>query len=336
MLALAAHPLGIQCRFLDPAPDAPAGDVGELIVGEFDDPTALDRFAHGLDAATFEFENVPVAAVEQVARTVTVSPSALALSVGQDRAREKALFQELGIGVPRYRLAATLEEYGRAAAEVGAPCVAKTRRMGYDGKGQHVLRSIAEADHAWRALGGAPAIFEAFVDFSFEFSVIGVRGVKGEIRTYAPIRNVHQGGILRTSTVPAPGLPQALGDAARVHVAAIMERLNYVGVLAVEFFAADGTLLANEMAPRVHNSGHWTIEGAVTSQFENHIRAVCGLPLGDTSSRGTSVMHNIVGDPLNAAVRLADPRAKLHWYGKEPRPGRKVGHVTIVTEGPTG
>lgn len=337
MLALAGIPLGHRFVFLDPSPNAPAADVGRVIVGAFDDPATLAEFMRAADVVTFEFENVPAPVLDRIAdgARIPVRPAVQALRVGQDRLLEKTLFREVGLATPEFAAAGTLEEFRAAVARVGAPCVAKTRRMGYDGKGQAVLRDAfpETIDAAWRALdeGRHGAIVESFVPFTRELSILGVRGAGGEVRFYPLVQNLHAQGILRRSVAPAPGVAPGLQAQAERHAASIMERLGYVGVMAIEFFEVDGGLLGNEMAPRVHNSGHWTIEGSATSQFENHVRAVAGMPLGSTAmTTGAAVMLNLVGSSLATAERtLADGRAKLHWYGKAPRPGRKVGHVTV-------
>jgi 5-(carboxyamino)imidazole ribonucleotide synthase len=332
MLALAGTPLGMRFRFLDPAPGSPAGQVGDQVVGEYDDPAALGEFCRGLDAATWEFENVPVEAARFVAERAPMFPAPVALEVGQDRLREKDLFREVGLEVHAYAPASSEQEFHEALARVGLPAVVKTRRGGYDGKGQALVREPADAPGAWAALGGVPVLVERFVPFDREVSIIAVRGRDGAFAAYPLVENVHRGGILRVSRAPAPGVTSELQHRAEGYARAIMERLGYVGVLAIEFFVAGGELLANEMAPRVHNSGHWTIEGAETSQFENHVRAVAGLPLGSTAPCGQSVMVNLIGSVPPAAEVLAVPGAHLHVYGKAPRAGRKVGHVTVHAE----
>ncbi len=335
MLALAGLPLGMRFRFLDPDPDAPGAAVGEHIVGSFTDPEAVARFADGLDVATFEFENVPVACVESLAGRLKVWPSAFALNVAQDRISEKKFFQKAELAVHPYAPVDDLSSLRRALEnEVGTPAVLKTRRGGYDGKGQAVIRTIDDAERAWHAIGQRWAIVEALVPFSRELSVVAVRGIDGSFRAYPIVENQHKGGILRTSIAPATGVPPQIERAANDHCRSLMEAMSYVGVLAVEFFEHNASLLANEMAPRVHNSGHWTIEGAVTSQFENHLRALAGLPLGDTSARGHSVMLNLIGGSPDPAAILAIPGAHLHLYGKASRPGRKIGHVTIADNDP--
>ncbi|MBL9000989.1 MAG: 5-(carboxyamino)imidazole ribonucleotide synthase [Phycisphaerae bacterium] len=334
MLALAGVPHGHGFRFLDPAQDPPAAAVGHHIRADYTDPAGLGEFARGLDVVTFEFENVPVEAVEALAQRVPIFPPAPALRIGQDRLLEKTLFRELGLSVHPFAAADSDEGVSAAIDTVGLPAIAKTRRLGYDGKGQKVLRTRADAASAWRDLGERPLLIESLVPFRAEVSVLGVRGRDGAMCVYPLVENVHRGGILHTSIAPAPVATPAMQALAAGHVQRLMERLNYVGVLAVEFFVVGDDLLANEMAPRVHNSGHWTIEGSVTSQFENHLRAVCGLPLGDPSPRGHSLMLNLVGYAPDATVWLGTPGAHLHLYGKAARPGRKVGHVTLVNASP--
>ena len=331
MLALAGIPLGLRFRFFDPATECPAAAVGEQVCAPWDDHAALDTFAKGLDAATFEFENVPASTLAFLTSRVPVRPGPLALERGQDRLDEKRFFESCGLSVHPYRAASSLDEFEHATRDIGLPCVAKTRRMGYDGKGQAVIRQASDVAPAWHALGERPLLVEQFIPFDSEASIIGVRGVGGEIRTYPLTANVHRGGILRVSSAPATGLDPSLERAAATHVRAVLDALDYVGVLAIEFFVAQGRLLANEFAPRVHNSGHWTIEGACTSQFENHVRAVAGLPLGDASLRaGPCVMVNIIGERPDAQALLAVPGLHLHDYGKAARPGRKIGHATLL------
>jgi 5-(carboxyamino)imidazole ribonucleotide synthase len=334
MLALAGHPLGLRFRFLDPAPDAPAAAVGELLTGAYDDPVALDRFAAGLAVATYEFENVPVAVARALARRVRVAPPPEALETAQDRLVEKAFFAKLGIPVAPFWPVDTREDLAAALARLDGPAVLKTRRLGYDGKGQHVLRGPEDADAGWRRLGGAPLILEGFVAFARELSVLAVRGRDGGIACYPLVETTHRDGILRTSVAPAPRLTATLQAEAERLARLVLDALDYVGALAIELFEVEGGLLANELAPRVHNSGHWTIEGAETSQFENHLRAVMGWPLGSTAPRGASAMVNLIGTVPNTGAVLAVPGAHLHLYGKAARPGRKLGHVTVRADDP--
>lgn len=330
MLGLAGYPLGMRFRFFDPAADAVAGQLAELHVGAFEDYAAIDRFAAGLDLITFEFENVPVGTIERLAQRHPVYPPADALRQSQDRCLEKALFRELGIPTNESRSVDSLDDLHGAVAELGLPIVLKTRRLGYDGKGQMLLRTANDAEAAWAALPGRQLIAEAFVAFDRELSIIAVRGGDGEMRAYPLTQNVHRGGILTLSRVATDSASEhAL---AKEYVHRVAARLGYVGVLAIEFFQVGDRLLANEMAPRVHNSGHWTIDATACSQFENHLRAIAGLPLGDTAATRFAAMLNLIGSQPDFAKIMAIPTARLHWYGKSARPGRKVGHVTIAGE----
>ncbi|CAD0327700.1 5-(carboxyamino)imidazole ribonucleotide synthase [Xanthomonas hortorum] len=337
MLVLAGAPLGLRFAVFDPAADACAGQVAPLQVGAFDETAALAAFAAQVDVITFDFENVPAASAQQLAAQVPVFPSAAALAVAQDRLSEKTLFRELGIPVPEFAAIDDRAGLDAALARIGTPCVLKTRRFGYDGKGQFRIRTLADADAAWDALGAQAAnvglIVEAFVPFQREVSVVAVRGRDGEFRAWPLTENWHVDGVLSASLAPAT-VGAELQAAAEAHARAIAERLDYVGVFALELFVRDGELLANEMAPRVHNSGHWTIEGAETSQFENHVRAVLGLPLGSTAMRGHACMLNWLGTMPDAAAFLAVPGGHWHDYGKEARVGRKVGHATLRADTP--
>jgi 5-(carboxyamino)imidazole ribonucleotide synthase len=332
MLALAGHPLGLTFRFLDPVADSPAKALGELVVGGFTDERALDEFSRGVDAVTYEFENVPAASVEYLARRKPVFPPAGALRVAQDRLLEKQLFMRLGIPTPGFAAINSQGDLEAAVARLGLPAVLKTRRMGYDGKGQAVLKTPADVAGAYERLGGGDLILEEFVRFDREVSVLVARSTTGEEKVYPIVQNHHAGGILRLSVAPAPGVTPALQREAERCAKLVVEAVGYVGVLAIEMFDVAGKLVANEMAPRVHNSGHWTIEGARTSQFENHLRAVLGLPLGSVEAVGHSAMVNLIGKIPPLAQMLAIPGAHVHLYGKEPRPGRKVGHVTLWRE----
>lgn len=329
MLALAGHPLGITCRFLDPSPGAPVAPLANRLQAPFEDASALERFAAGLDVVTFEFENVPTDAVRAIAKWLPVRPGLRALEVGQDRLEEKAFFRDLGIEVPAFEAVTDREELERGLERIGLPAVLKTRRLGYDGKGQAVLRDSAGVEAAWQRLGGKPLVLEAFVSFERELAVLAVRGLDGESACYPLVETQHSGGILRRSLAPAPSLDPDLRALAQDYASRVLEALDYIGVLAVELFEVEGRLLANELAPRVHNSGHWTLDGAETSQFENHLRAICGLPLGATAPIGHTVMWNLIGTVPDPRRVLAIPGAHLHLYGKEPRPGRKLGHVTV-------
>ncbi|HET9529707.1 MAG TPA: 5-(carboxyamino)imidazole ribonucleotide synthase [Blastocatellia bacterium] len=334
MLALAGYPLGLRFRVLDLSPAACAGQMAELIVGDYNDLDALKRFASGLDLVTYEFENVPVSSARFLQRRLPVFPLPEALEAGQDRLVEKRFFQDLAIPTPLFMAVENWEEMERAAQEIGLPSVLKTRRYGYDGKGQYILKQPEDAALAWRAFGGVPLILEQFIPFEREVSIIAVRGRGGESSFYPVVENHHQEGMLRLTLAPAPDLTPELQSQAEEYAMRVMVTLNYVGVLAIEFFQHEGRLLANEMAPRVHNSGHWTIEGAGTSQFENHLRAIIGLPLGSTALTGYCAMLNIIGTLPDHRSVFEVPDSHLHLYGKAPRPNRKLGHITIRTKDP--
>lgn len=327
MLALAGIPLDLDFVFLDPAEEACAAPLGEHLRADYGDEKALAELCARCDLVTYEFENVPAAAAEFVAARKPLRPGAAALAVGQDRLSEKKLFDRLGIPVPKYVPVATREALDFAVQTVGLPAVLKTRRLGYDGKGQAVLRTPADLDAAWERLGRQPLILEAFVPFQREVSCLAVRGTQGQLAFYPLVENVHRDGIIRTATPQRADPLQSQGeDFAR----RVLEHLDYVGVLAFEFFVSGGKLLANEIAPRVHNSGHWSIEGAECSQFENHLRAIAGLPLGSTALRGASVMVNFIGQPPDTATAAAIAGVHVHLYGKQPKPLRKVGHATVT------
>lgn len=332
MLALAGAPLGLRFVTMDPVADACAGQCAPLLVGDYRDETALSDFAARIDVATFDFENVPADSAEWLAQRVPVYPGPRALAAAQDRLVEKTLFRNLGIPVPDFAAVESREALDAAVAQVGVPGILKTRRLGYDGKGQFRIRSLADVEAAWQALGAQAQavglIFEAFIPFERELSVVAVRGRDGEFRTWPLTENWHVDGVLSASLAPAACEP-ALAEQAHAYARALAKRLEYVGVFALELFCRGGTLLANEMAPRVHNSGHWTIEGAETSQFENHLRAVLGLPLGDTRARGHACMLNWIGAMPQAEAVLGQAGGHWHDYGKQPRDGRKVGHATL-------
>jgi len=327
MLALAGYPLGFEFAFLDPAAEACAAPLGEHLRADYLDENALAKFCAGIDLATFEFENVPKAAAEFVAARRPLLPGPRALSAGQDRLGEKQMFVSLGIPVPKFAAVSSRAGLEKAAQHTGLPAVLKTRRMGYDGKGQFVLRGAADFDTAWARLGLQPLILEAFVPFEREVSCLAVRGRDGAMRFYPLVQNVHRSGILRTARPQANDPLQALGED---HARRVLQHLDYVGVLAFEFFVADGGLLANEIAPRVHNSGHWSIEGAECSQFENHLRAIAGLPLGSTGLRGASAMVNFIGAAPELEAMAALDGVHVHLYGKLPKPQRKIGHATVT------
>jgi 5-(carboxyamino)imidazole ribonucleotide synthase len=328
MLALAGAPLGQRFLVVDSASDACASEVAPLLVADWRDFDALEGFARRIDVATFDFENVPAETADWLTLHTRVFPNPRALAIAQDRLAEKTLFREIGLATPEFAAVDTREDLARAVESIGLPAVLKTRRLGYDGKGQAVLRVPTDVDAAWEALGGAALILEAFVPFTREVSVVAVRSQSGEFRAYPLTQNWHSRGILAASLAPAPDADDT-APRAFAHARALAERLDYVGTFALELFDRDGDLLGNEIAPRVHNSGHWTIEGAIASQFENHVRAVVGLPLGDTSLRQPSVMLNWIGELPDAKAILREPDAHWHDYGKEPRAGRKVGHATI-------
>jgi 5-(carboxyamino)imidazole ribonucleotide synthase len=332
MLALAGIPWGLQFRVLEPAREAATDPVAERVVGEYEDYAALADFVRGLDLVTFEFENVPVATTRWLALRVPVYPPPDALEIAQDRLLEKRFFERIGIPVPAFRAVDRRDDYDAAVKAIGLPAVLKTRRFGYDGKGQAVLRTAADVEATWQSLGGRPLILEQFVPFERELSILAVRGRGGAMAIYPLVENLHRHGILHRSLAPAADLTPRLQAQAEQYAASALRSLGYVGVLAIEFFAVGDRLLANEMAPRVHNSGHWTIEGAATSQFENHLRAVVGWPLGSTAPHGLSGMWNLIGTLPDPAEVLAVPGAHLHLYGKSPRPGRKLGHVTLWAE----
>jgi len=334
MLALAAAPLGLKCHIYCPDPQSPAFDFAAArTIAAYDDEGALERFAGSVDAVTYEFENISLAAVEQLAASVPVRPNVQVLAISQDRLAEKTFLQDAGIAVAPFAAVDGLADLEKATAAIGRPAVLKTRRLGYDGKGQVPITDDTEPAAALEQVGDAASIVEGFIDFSKEVSVIAVRGADGATASYDVAENVHRRHILHTSTVPAAIRSETAADARRI-AEHIMVALDYIGVLGVEYFVVetDGrdSLLVNEIAPRVHNSGHWTQDACAVSQFENHIRAVAGWPLGPTGRHADAVMTNLIGAEAYAWAELAaDPDARLHLYGKsESRPGRKMGHVT--------
>lgn len=329
MLALEGIPLGHRFTFLEPAPDPPAGALGGVVDTAYDDPAGLARIAAASDVVTYEFENVPASSAAYLAARLPVLPPPPALEVTQDRLAEKRLFRELAIPTAPFHRVDTPGDLDAALAVAGLPAVLKTRRFGYDGKGQAVVRSAEEAAAAMAALGPG-LIAEGFVEFSRELSVLGVGAPDGSRVFYPLTENHHRDGILRVSHGPAPRVTPELQARAEGLTTGIMDRLGYVGVLAIELFQVGDDLLANEMAPRVHNSGHWTLDGATVSQFENHIRAVTGLPLAPPRVPGPAAMVNIIGELPDPAAITALPFAHLHLYDKAPRPGRKLGHVNIT------
>ncbi|UHQ22156.1 5-(carboxyamino)imidazole ribonucleotide synthase [Lysobacter sp. 5GHs7-4] len=332
MLALSGAPLGLRFLVMDSASDACASQFAPMVVGDYTDQAALAEFASKIDVATFDFENVPAESGQWLAQRVPVFPSPRALAVAQDRLAEKTLFRELGIPVPEFADVPTRAALDAAIAAIGTPCILKTRRLGYDGKGQFRIKTPADADAAWAALGAQAAtvglILEGFVRFERELSVVAVRGRDGEFRAWPLTENWHVDGVLSASLAPAQ-VDDALADTAHAYARKLAEALDYVGVFALELFCREGELLANELAPRVHNSGHWTIEGSETSQFQNHLRAVLGLPLGDTRMLGRACMLNWIGEMPAAAPVLNEAGGHWHDYGKSSRAGRKVGHATL-------
>jgi len=342
MLVLAGTRLGMRFRVWDPATDAGASELAPTINAPFDDTATLSEFVRDLDACTLEFENVPASLAESISGLgVPMRPSAHALMTAQDRLREKTLFHSLGIPTPKFVAVDSLADLQAAVGSVGAPGILKTRRFGYDGKGQRVIHLGDDLASAWSSLG-APAndaalIYEELVAFSRELSIIGVRATDGTNRCYTLTENHHATGILRLSIAPAPNVSAELQSHAEKLIRSIMTSLDYVGVLALELFEAPGVpggLVASEIAPRVHNSGHWTIDNAATSQFENHLRAVVGLPLGACDCIGHSAMINVIGQMPEAGASLSIPYLRVHDYAKAAREGRKVGHLNIVAQTP--
>jgi len=326
MLALAGTPLGMNFAFLDPAPDACAATLGEHLRADYGDQDHLRQLADEVDLVTFEFESVPAETVAFLSQFVPVYPSAEALRIARDRLFEKSMFRDLGIPTPAFADVLSQADLDAAVARIGLPAVLKTRTLGYDGKGQKVLRQAEDVTDAFAELGSVPLLLEGFVPFTGEVSLVTVRGRDGEVACYPLVHNTHESGILRLSVASSDHPLQALAED---YARRVLEQLDYVGVLAFEFFEVEGGLKANEIAPRVHNSGHWTIEGAECSQFENHLRAVAGLPLGSTAKVGESAMVNFIGSvpPVAAVTALAD--CHLHHYGKAFKAGRKVGHATL-------
>jgi 5-(carboxyamino)imidazole ribonucleotide synthase len=332
MLALAAYPLGVHSLFLDRAADTSGGQVAPIIVGDLEDPLKLEELARRSDVVTFDWENISGSALAPLSTITDVRPPRAALEVSQDRISEKALFGKLKIPVTPHAPVDSQAQLLKAVRELGAPGILKTRRLGYDGKGQFVLRGAESIDAAWQALGGAGLIYEKFQRFSREVSMIAARSAAGKIVFYPLSCNTHGNGVLRYSV--APFASPKLERAARSYIKRVLNALSYIGVLAIEFFVVAGRLMANEMAPRVHNSGHWTIEGCATSQFQNHVRAICDLPLGNTRALGHTAMINFLGTMPDRDALLAIDGVTFHDYGKQARPGRKVGHCTILKKHP--
>ncbi len=332
MLALAGRRLGVECRLLSPDPHAPAGQFAELIVADYANEAALAHFAEGLDVVTYEFESIPVEAVEFVAGKVPVRPPAAALRTAQDRAEEKKAFARIGMPAASYTIVDVSRDLRAAAETVGLPALLKTRRHGYDGKGQIRIDSLSDLERGWVSLGGMPSILEEIIRFDRELSLIAVRGGAGEVEFYPPVENYHSEGMLRFSFAPAPRMDSQSLERAQQLVRRLLEDLDYTGVLALELFEKGGELIANEFAPRVHNSGHWTIEGADTSQFENHLRAITGMELGSTDPCGVSGMVNVIGREPDVARLREIPGVHVHMYGKAAAPRRKLGHITVVAD----
>ena len=329
MIALAGYPLGVDFIFLDPSADACANKLGEHLLGDYNDPRLLAQLAERADVVTYEFENVPADVAEFLASHTQVHPSPKALAVAQDRLIEKSFFHDLDIPTPAYAAVDSFASLEQAMSQIGWPAILKSRTLGYDGKGQSLLKSAYDLKSAWALLDGAPAIVEAFVPFNREVSIIAARNVSGAIVFYPLSENLHRGGILRVSECCDNDPMQQQAEA---YISRLMKELDYVGVLALELFEINGKLIANEFAPRVHNSGHWTIEGAETSQFENHLRAILDLPLGATRPIGKAAMVNFIGGLPVTEELLAIPQAHLHLYDKAPRKGRKVAHTTVRAE----
>lgn len=333
MLAIAAAQLGLKAHVYAPEPASPAGDIAQLTRGAWDDRAALEQFAHDVDVVTYEFENVPAETVDILEPLVPVRPGRAVLAVAQDRVDEKAFLNSIGVATAPFAAVADPASLDAALAVIGVPSILKTRRLGYDGKGQARIMAGSDAAQALTDMAGAPAVLEGFVPFAREISVIAARGLDGTIRAFDPGENAHENGILRQTTVPAGSAPETLKAACAI-AKTILNALDYVGVIGVELFeTADGGLLVNEIAPRVHNTGHWTIEAAATDQFAQHIKAVCGWPLGSPTRHANAVMANLIGDEAhNWAAISAEPNAALHLYGKaEARDGRKMGHVTRLS-----
>ena len=331
MLALAGYPLGLDFLFLDPTQDAPAGHIAPVLQGSFTDRKLLTRLARGSEVATIDWENVSLEALHALEKSgAHIAPPIRAVAAAQDRVSEKRLFERLKIPTTRWQAVASRAQLERAIEEIGLPGVIKTRRLGYDGKGQAVVKTRDDAQRVWDDMGSAESglIYEEWIPFDCEVSIIGARSRRGEIAIYPLNGNVHAKGILRLTRAPY-GTPRWHRLASR-YLESVLTHFRYTGILTIEFFVHDGRLIANEMAPRVHNSGHWTIEGAVTSQFENHLRAILNLPLGSTRATGYSAMLNLIGEVPPRTTILDWEGVHLHDYGKEARPGRKVGHLTLV------
>ena len=338
MLALAGYPLELDFHFYDTS-GQPSVGLGQITC----DPTAdlndekLSRFLADVDVVTYEFEHLPLALTQYIETRATLYPSSKSIAVCQNRALEKALFSQLGIPTPRYHIVNSLESLSKAVEELGCPVVTKTTTEGYDGKGQFVIKSPDQCEQAWQSIGETEhgpreLIVEAFIHFKRELSIIAVRSINDDMSVYPLTENIHHEGILRYSLAPAPKLSEDIIQQANSYIKELMHELGHVGVLTLELFETENGLMANEMAPRVHNSGHWTIEGCVSSQFENHLRAINGMPLGSTDANRPTCMINIISEKGNIPAIMALPYTHLHLYGKEERPGRKLGHITIQAD----
>ena len=335
MLSVAAARLGYRSHIFEPSANPPAADVAHaLTTASYDDAAALTAFAETVDVITYEFENIPTAALDLLEALRPIRPNRRALAIAQDRILEKDFLTGLGLTCAPYRAVNTAAEMAAAVAEIGTPSILKTTRLGYDGKGQARLTSPEDTEAAFASMNGAPSVLEGFIDFSHEVSVIAARGLDQSVACYDPGENVHRSGILHTTTLPARLTPAQRSDAILL-AARILNALDYVGVMGVEIFVTAKGLIVNEIAPRVHNSGHWTQNGCAVDQFEQHIRAVAGLPLGDGARHSDVVMENLIGDDIDRLPQiLRENDAALHLYGKaEARPGRKMGHVNRVRKG---
>jgi 5-(carboxyamino)imidazole ribonucleotide synthase len=333
MLALAGLPLEMRFGFYDTTGNPSVGLDPVLIdVDAIPSNPALQTFIEASDLVTYEFEHLPLPVLKYIEEKVTIYPPVRSIEICQDRAKEKALFTELAIPTPAYRIVESEAALVTAVAELGTPLVSKTTTDGYDGKGQFIIKNPDQAKEAWQAIGGRPLIVEAFVNFSRELSVIAARASTGEVKIYPLAENEHHEGILRYSTAPAPHIAEETERQAKLYIQELIESLGHVGILTLELFETPNGLLANEMAPRVHNSGHWSIEGAHVSQFENHLRAISGLPLGDTQATRPTCMLNIIGNKGDINAIMALPYAHIHLYDKEERPGRKLGHVNVQAD----
>ncbi len=329
MLVLAGYPLGLSFRIFEPAEESSAAQIASRIRAEYDDYQSLYHLSQNTDVITYEFENVPTQTAKWLSERVPIFPGVQALTISQDRILEKSFFRDLGIRVPRFVAVENEQQFRAGVDSIGLPLVLKTTRFGYDGKGQMIIRQPADLATAWTKLGGRPLILEELVPFDRELSLISVRRKNGDIAYYPLVENHHHEGMLAQTIAPAPSCSTKLQQLAEQMARTTLEALNYVGVLAIEFFQIGEELWVNEMAPRVHNSGHWTIEGAVTSQFENHLRAILDWPLGSTAVIRPTAMINLIGCHPFAENALALPGIAWHWYGKSVRKNRKLGHITI-------